>query len=123
MATVDERFSAYSRLIRPFPCRKLRDSLHQTLAGAASIQHRADMLLMDPPLTPDEWTGALVEIGNQLQTLANACDDALPMLERLMEQAPGDHRRALDALVAMVRGLQAEAAREAGEAPSVALAA
>jgi Cdc6-like AAA superfamily ATPase len=119
MATVDEQFVAYSRLVRPFPTRRLRDSLYQTLAGAASIQHRADMLLMDPPVTADEWTDALYEIGNLLETLADACDDALPMLKRLVEQAPGDHRRALDALVTMVRGLQAEAAREAGEAPTL----
>jgi hypothetical protein len=115
MATVDQRFAAYSKLLRPFPVRKLRDSLYQTLAGAASIQHQADMLLMDPPASPQEWTDALHQIGCQLETLADACDDALPMIGRLIEQAPGDHRRALDALVALVRGLQAEADREAAE--------
>jgi hypothetical protein len=123
MATVDEQFIAHSRLVRPFPTRKLRDSLYQTLAGAASIQHRADMLLMDPPISVNEWTSALHEIGCALETLADACDEALPKIARLVEQAPGDHRRGLDALIALVRGLQAEAARETGEAPDVALAA
>jgi hypothetical protein len=123
MATVDERFAAYSKLIRPFPCRRLHDHLHQTLAGAASIRDAADMLLIDPPVSPDEWTTALHGIATQLSTLADACDEALPLIDRLIEQAPGDHRRALDALVAMVRGLQQEAARETGEAPDVALAA
>jgi hypothetical protein len=119
MATVDEQFVAYSRLVRPFPARRLRDSLYQTLAGAASIQHRADMLLMDPPVTVEDWVAALHEIGTQLETLADACDEALPRLARLVEQAPGDHRRGLDALVKMIRGLQAEVDQEAAEAPTL----
>jgi hypothetical protein len=119
MATLDERFVAYSRLVRPFPVRKLHDSLYQAMAGAASIRARADTLAMDPPVTVDEWTSALHEIGTQLETLADACDDTLPLIARLVEQAPGDHKRGLEALVRIVRGLQAEAAEEPGEAPTL----
>jgi hypothetical protein len=115
MDTIDERFTAYSKLVRPFPVRKLHDKLYQTLAGAASIRSAADMLMMDPPVSPDEWTTALHQIGCQLETLADACDEVLPEIGRLIEQAPGDHRRALAAMVAMVRGLQAQDADEVSE--------
>lgn len=121
--TVDERFAAYSKLVRPFPVRKLHDTLYQALTQAESIRNAADMLLMDPPVTVEDWTDRLYEIVNWLDTLTEVCEVTAPKVERLIEQAPGDHRRAMAALVAMVRGLQQEAAREAGDGPDVALAA
>jgi len=109
-----------SRLLRPFPIKRLQDRiLFQLLAQAGQIETEVQRLLSDPPSTPEPWVDSLHRIGAWVETLADLCDEAAPLLELLIEQADGDYRRAVDAMVAIIRGIgEPPEPLEAGEAPA-----
>lgn len=107
MTSIDEQFLAHSRLVRPFNTGRLQTVLHQVLASAETIRASSQRLATDPPRDAEHYVTALNEIGMALETLADACDEACPEIARLIEMAPGEHRRAISGLVAMIRGLQA----------------
>lgn len=117
MVTIDERFVEHSRLIRPFPVKRLADVLHQATSYAADIQSRVTVMQFDAPRDPEMWQATLQEIGAALESLADACDEAVPLVEALIRQAPQDYRRAVDGLVATIRGLQAIEAQKGSDEP------
>lgn len=109
MPTVDESFLAYSRLVKPFPVRRLTDALYWVQADTASINQRLLRLQIDPPRQPDEWVAEVESLRLSLESLAGRCREAYPILGLMVDQAEGDYRRAVEGLVATIRGLQQQA--------------
>jgi hypothetical protein len=104
----------HSRLLRPFPVRRLHDRvLYQVLAEANTLRQQAEALLIDPPVAPEDWRDALWRIGMSLETLADVCDAAAPRVLEMVEQADADYARALDAMVCILRGVGADDERMA----------
>jgi hypothetical protein len=96
----------HSRLLRPFPVRRLHDRvLYQVLAEGNDLSRQVRALLIEPPATADEWRDALWRIGMSLETLADACDAAGSGVLELVDSADADHARAVEAMVCVLRGL------------------
>lgn len=109
----------HARLLKPFPVKRLNDRvLYQLLSQAADIGHEAQRLLINPPTTPEPWCEALTSIGTKIETLADLCDDAAPLVELMMDSADGDFQRAVDAMAAMMRGMAESPPDGVVEAPA-----
>jgi hypothetical protein len=106
-----------SRLLRPYPVRRLTEALHHVEQTSGTISQNRLRLMVDTPVSPDEWAGYLAEIQDMLETLAEQCGDAWERLQRMIDSAPADHRRALDALVLILRGLSAPQEAEEASTP------
>lgn len=88
-----------SRLVRPFPVKRLADALYHVEADAADIHNRLQRMQVDPPRLSDDWTGELYALAAVLRSLQARVEDALPALALMVDQADGDEQRALDALL------------------------
>jgi hypothetical protein len=108
MTSIDEQFVQHSRLIRPFPLKRLAEVLYHAQAEAQSINHTLLRLQSDPPRLVDDWVDELERLNVSLASLEARCADARPALGVMVDQADGDFRRAVNGLVAMIRGLQAQ---------------
>jgi hypothetical protein len=108
MTSIDEQFVQHSRLLRPFPLKRLADTLYHVQAEAQAINHALIRLQTDPPRLPEDWADELERLNVSLASLEARCADARPALGVMVDQADGDFRRAMSGLVAMVRGLQAQ---------------
>lgn len=106
----------YARLLRPFSTRRLQDALYHVLADSAAISHELERLLREPPTTPEPWTESLFRLADLLASLVERCEDAMPKVDRLAEDAPGDFRRAVTAMEHMIAGLRDEPQEPAGDA-------
>lgn len=106
---------AHSRLLRPFSTRRLSQALYHVNTAAGTLHQRETRLLIDTPNDPDEWTFELTQLQNELDTLADYCVDARSRLDVLVKSAHADHGRALDAMVAVLRGMSPP---EVAEAPA-----
>lgn len=98
----------YSRLIRPFPVKKLADALYHVEADAASISDTLQALYRDPPLTADDWVATLDRLDMLLRSLQARCGDAIPVLGDLVDRAEGDHERGVRALAAILKNMPRE---------------
>lgn len=108
MASIDEKFVEHSRLLRPFPLKRLADTLYHVQSEAQDINHTLLRLQADPPRLADDWVDELERLNVSLASLEARCADARPTLGVMVDQADGDFRRAVSGLVAMIRGLQAQ---------------
>lgn len=110
----------HSRLLRPFPIRKLADELYFVVEESTQISQQLDQLYRDPPSTPGPWVEALDHLGLLLGSLEARCRDAVAALEVLGDRADGDHRRAVDAMVLILKGMSEPPPDAAtGEAPAL----
>lgn len=109
---------AHSRLLRPYSTRKLSDALYHVNTAANGIHQRELALLIETPVQPEEWLFALGEIKTDLHVLTDYCRDAWRRLSELERSAHGDYDRALQAMVAVLRGLsEAPGGDGSGEVP------
>jgi hypothetical protein len=100
-----ELLRRYSRLLRPFPVKRLADALWYVQADAHAIDHALIGVQLEPPALADEWCLELRAIDDMLWSLTQRCVDAQAELHRIMDGADADERRALTAFVAIMRGL------------------
>jgi len=96
----------YERLIRPFPIRRLTDVTHPVRNHAGVIGGMIFDLQLDPPRLPEVWWGELQRIIGELLTLRDEIDELIPKLMEMQDDADRQFEVALDALVAMMRGLR-----------------
>lgn len=97
-----------SRMVRPFPLRRLADALYFVEADSASIRERLQAMLIDPPRLADDWCAELYALAASLKSLSTRCGEALPVLAELVDQADSDEQRALDALLKVWETIPAE---------------
>jgi hypothetical protein len=95
----------HARLLRPFSANGLSLALYHVNASAGSVKNAETALLVDMPRTADAWIGRLAEIQTTLATLADQCDEACAALDRLIDMAPGDEARSIEAMALVLRGL------------------
>jgi uncharacterized protein Yka (UPF0111/DUF47 family) len=98
----------HARLLKPFSTRRLRDALYHVQADADAIRHEVERLLREPPTTPEPWTESLFRLADLLASLVERCEEAMPKVDRLAEEAPADFRRAVTAMEHMLAGLREE---------------
>lgn len=103
----------YARLLKPFPTKRLADALYHVNAESAGISQELQRLLQNPPTTPEPWSDALWRLETALHLLIERCDEVLPVIVRMAEDAEPDFRRAVRAMEAILIGL-----REAPQEPA-----
>jgi hypothetical protein len=96
----------YAGLLRPFSTRRLEDALYYVQTDAGTIRAEVDRLCRRPPTAPEPWTESLFRLSDLVASLIERCEEALPLLDRLAEDAPGDFRRAVRAMEHMLIGLR-----------------
>jgi hypothetical protein len=110
----------YSRLLRPYSTKRMDGALWYVEATAGGIYQRKLKLLIDPPADPATWQSELELIQNDLQTLAEQCEDAWRKIGLLIKSAPGDYERAITAMTRVLQGISAGGPPEGtGEAPTL----
>lgn len=97
----------YARLLRPFPAKRLADTLHQVLATSGGLNQRLIRLQIDPPATPELWRFELDMIAGDLWSLADYCQEAQTRVEVMAVDADRAFASAVDAMAAMLRGAAA----------------
>lgn len=95
---------ALSRMLRPFPVKKLRDVLYHVLATAHVLEQELHALEADPPLRAELWCFELNHFDEQLWSLTEYAIDAQAGLRRIYDTADADERRAIKAMTAILRG-------------------
>lgn len=107
----------HARLLRPFPTRRLSETLFHVYADAHAIEQAVTALLVDPPTTPERWVFEVGHIQILLTSLSERCLAALPALGVMIDSADGDFQRAVSAMEAVLRGLQAAPEGRGGDEP------
>lgn len=105
----------YARLLRPFSPRRVNEALYHVMAESGSIYEAVQGLLIEPPTLPEQWVFEIAHIRDMLALLANRCADAEPLLRHIEDAADRDFQRAVDAQVAIMRGLSQQEWRDAAE--------
>lgn len=95
----------HARLLRPFSANGLSQALYHVGASAGSVRNAEVALLCDMPRDANTWISRLAEIQSTLATLADQCDEACEALDRLIDMAPGDEARSIEAMVHILKGL------------------
>lgn len=99
----------YARLLRPFPAKRLADTLHQVQASGHVIDKRLMRLMLDPPATPELWRFELDMLAGDLHVLAEQCAEARTRVEVMAVDADRAFASAVDAMTLALRGAAAEA--------------
>lgn len=97
----------HARLLRPFPTRRLSETLYHVLADAHAVDKAVQGILVDPPMTPEAWVFELEHMRDLLGSLSARCGDAIPSLGLMVDSADADFQRAVSAMEAAMRGMQA----------------
>lgn len=103
-----EQLVLYSRMLRPFPVKKLGTILYHVLAVANSIERAMHALEADPPQIADNWCFEVQQLEDALWSLTEYAVDAQAALHQMYDSADADERRAMTAMVAIMRGLKDE---------------
>lgn len=98
---------AYARTIRPFPTKRLSDVTYHVVAEANSVGDAVNRMLIDPPGTPESWCQGLQEVTRLLIGLEERCQEVRPLIDEMYEDADRSYKVAVDAMLAILRGLQA----------------
>jgi len=99
----------HARLLRPFPVRRLHRALYHVEADAAAVSKRLLRLMVDTPSLPEDWSGELHGLADELESLAERCLEARLDVVEMARGAEGDFQRATDAMLAILKG-ESEAA-------------
>lgn len=97
----------YSRLLRPYSLKRMAGALWYVEARAGGISNRKNELLIEPPVDAAEWQGQLEAMQNDLEILAEQCEEAHKKLGLLIRSAPADYERAVDAMHKVLLGINA----------------
>lgn len=95
----------HARLIRPFPTKRLHEVLYHVSQESAAIDKAVTRLLIDHPADAEAWRFEVYALMASLASLRARCGDAMPVLEQMAGNADADHRRAVDAMVLVLRGM------------------
>lgn len=95
----------HARLLRPFPTRALHRALYHVEQDAATVSKHLLRLMVDTPSLPEDWSGELHALADELESLAERCLEARLVVVGLARGAEGDFRRATDAMLAVLRGM------------------
>jgi hypothetical protein len=108
----------YGRTIKPFPTKRLDELLYHVVADAMSVEGELRAILRDPPTLPEDWCQALQRVQGLLWSLEERIQDARPQLDDMHSDAERAYSVAVDAMLAMLRGLQATGEPDPPEAVS-----
>lgn len=103
-----EQLVLYSRMLRPFPVKRLSSILYHVLAVANDIERAMHALEADPPQIADHWCFELQQVEDALWSLTEYSIEAQAALHGMYDTAEADERRAMTAMVAIMRGLRDE---------------
>lgn len=104
----------HSRLLRPYSTKRLDTALWHVETTASGIYQRKLKLLIDSPVNVAEWQHELEAIQHDLEFLAtDYCPAAWEKLGLLIQSAPADFERAVDAMHKVLLGINAESIAEA----------
>jgi hypothetical protein len=84
----------YLKMLRPFPIRRLSDTLFQLQSESAALDKIVVNLMLDPPDSAAPWVEALEYIVNSLHTIAACADEVRPVIESMIDTADTDAERA-----------------------------
>ena len=96
----------FARLLRPFPVKRLADTLYHVQAESNGIDSRLIKLLTDTPVRPETWKFELDQIAGDLWSLAQRCQEAQAAVEAMIDEADHQFETAVDALTAAMRGMR-----------------
>lgn len=107
--TFESEAVRHSRLLRPFSTKRLDAALWHVETTASGIYQRKLKILIEPPATANEWQAELEQLCAELEILATEyCPQAYDRLTVLHRSAEQDYERAIDAMLRILQGINAE---------------
>jgi hypothetical protein len=98
----------YAKLVRPFPIRKLSDTLYFVGADAGVLAAMLTNAQIEPPQLADDWAELLWHMIDVLTSLGERAAAAIPVLEEMIDRADVEGERG-QAAIRAVLGLDAAA--------------
>lgn len=95
----------YARLLKPFPTKRLERALWHVQAEAIDLERTLHQILVDPPVTPEDWRYQMDKIDGLLWSLVERCWEAKPRIELLARDADRAYDVTVRAAESMLAGL------------------